>query len=205
MRTIALIVTSLALAVPALSQEKTGSGGGDPMAGWTPTKVKNAAADKKQIMALFKAMEDAGRKGDLDAASALVDFPVLMVTDDSKGEATAGAWSKEQWMQVMAPFYKKPMGDMKVTHKPSIFMVTDSLASVDDQQTMTLGGKKVATRTTSLLVRKNGHWLVKSMVEGGWGDSMKEAPQSAPQPSSASGTGSAPTGPGASQAPDTAK
>src|SRR6266545_4746445 len=136
MRTIALIVTSLALAVPALSQEKTGSGGGDPMAG-------------------FKAMEDAGRKGDLDAASALVDFPVLMVTDDSKGEATAGAWSKEQWMQVMAPFYKKPMGDMKVTHKPSIFMVTDSLASVDDQQTMTLGGKKVATRTTSLLVRKN--------------------------------------------------
>jgi uncharacterized protein (TIGR02246 family) len=204
MRSLALVVTTLAIAAPALAQEKqdkAAAGGGDPMAGWVPRKVAKEAADKKQIMALFKAMEEAGQKGDLEAAAALVDFPVLMVTDDSKGEAMSGAWTKEQWMQVMAPFYKKPMSDFKVTHKPIIFMVTDSLASVDDQQTMTMQGKKVATRTTTLLVRRGGKWLVKSMVEGGWGDSMKEAPQSASQAGS-SGTGAAATGSeGAQEAP----
>jgi uncharacterized protein (TIGR02246 family) len=194
MRTLALAVIAVAFATPSFAQDKQDKappGGGDPMAGWAPRKVSKEAADKKEIMAVFKAMEEAGQKGDLEAAAALVDFPVLMVTDDSKGEAMSGAWSKEQWKQVMEPFYKKPMGDFKVTHKPIIFMVTDSLASVDDQQTMTMHGKKVATRTTSLLVRRGGKWLVKSMVEGGWGDSMKEAPQGASQATGSSGTGAA--------------
>jgi hypothetical protein len=188
-----LAACALALAAPALAAEQGGAQG-DPMAGWKPRKVASEAADKKQIMALFQAMEDAGQKGDLDAAAALVDFPVLMVTDDSKGQASAEAWSREQWMQVMAPFYKNPMPDMKVTHRPSIFLVTDSLASVDDLQTMTLGARKLATRTSSLVVRKDGKWLVKSMVEGGWGDAMKQG-------GGAASEGGAQAGGGAGSAP----
>jgi hypothetical protein len=191
MKRISLAVTLLSFAMPAFAQSDTAAPGDDPMAGWVPRKVTNERGDKKQIEALFKSMEDAGRKGDLNAAAALVDFPVLMVTDDSKGEGMGDTWSREKWMQVMAPLYK-PMPDMKVSHKPDIFMISDSLASVDDRTTMTMGKKKMTTRSSTLVIRKGGKWLIKSMVEGGWGDSMKENPATASQPTPPSGTSAVP-------------
>ena len=89
-----------------------------------------------------------------------------------------------------------PMQDVKVTHKPTIFMVSDSLATVADQCTMTHGNKTITARNSTLLVRKDGRWYVKSMVEGGWGDMMKEKPAAASQETSPSGMGTG-TGTGA--------
>jgi uncharacterized protein (TIGR02246 family) len=163
-----LLVPSLALA----AEEKPAAGSGDPMAQWTPPKVKNEAKDKQEIQAVFKAMDAASRTGDLEAGAALIDFPVTMITDDKKGQASGDAWSREQWTQVMKPFYDKPMKDAKVTHKPTIFLLSDSLASVTDVYTMTQGGKSITARTAMLLARIDGKWRVKAMVEGGWGDAM---------------------------------
>lgn len=204
MKRFALAVSLLALAGPALAagEKEAGTPANDPMAGWVPPKVQNEAADKKEILALFKSMETAEKKGDLEAAASLVDFPVLMVTDDSKGQATSGTWDKEKWTKVMEPFYKHPMPDVKVTHKASIFMVSDSLASVDDMATITHGNKTIRARNSTLLVRRDGRWYVKAMVEGGWGDVMKEQPAAATQETtSQTGTGSAgsSTGPGATE------
>jgi hypothetical protein len=182
------------------SQDRTAaSGSSDPMAGWTPRMVKNEQADRKEIMALMNAMEAAGMKGNLEAAAELVDFPVLMVTDDKNGEVTSESWDRERWTQVMAPFYEKPMTGMKVTHKPTIFLLTDSLATVTDQTTMQMGKQKVTSRNAMHLVRTGGKWKVKSMVEGGWGDVMAKQATGAASTSTgsqATGTGSQGTGTG---------
>jgi hypothetical protein len=148
------------------------------MAGWTPPKVKNEKADRQEIHQLFKKMEQASRKGDLAAATALMDFPVLMVTDDKRGEARSASWDQGEWEKQMGPFYAQPMHGA-VTHAPNVFLVTDSLAVVGDQWTMTLGGKKVSGRNATVLVRKDGEWKAKAMIEGGWGD-MPDAGSSAP-------------------------
>jgi hypothetical protein len=193
MKRFALAVSLLALTGQAFAagEEKTASGG-DPMEGWAPPKVKNEKTDRQEILALFKAMETAEKKGDLNAAASLVDFPVLMVTDDAKGQAASGTWDREKWTKVMEPFYKHPMPGVKVTHKASIFMISDSLASVDDQATITHGNKTIRARNSTLVVRKDGRWFVKAMVEGGWGDVMKkEQPASATEETTPqSGTGS---------------
>jgi uncharacterized protein (TIGR02246 family) len=174
-----LLAPSLALgASPEAGAKHETSVTADPMANWTPPKVKSEAKDKQEIQALLRAMESAATTGDLDAAAALVDFPVTMITDDSKGEASGDAWSREQWTQVMKPFYEKPMKDAKTTHKPTIFLLTDSLASVDDVWTMRQGGKTMTSRTSMLVIRKEGKWRVKAMAEGGWGD-MGAAPEGA--------------------------
>jgi uncharacterized protein (TIGR02246 family) len=183
------------LVVPSLTvgAEKAADTSGDPMAGFVPPKVKSEAKDKQEIQALLRSMDAAGRTGDLDAAVALIDFPVMMMTDDSKGEAMGDAWDREKWTEVMTPFYAKPMKDMKVTHKPNIFLLSDSLAAVADVATMTQGGKTLTTRSSMLLVRKDGKWRVKSMAEGGWGDMMKQSEQgtaSGAQGSGSQGTGS---------------
>ena len=157
MRKLSIVLSSVVLAGSALAAEPNppAASSADPMAAWRPPKVAHEAKDRQEILALFAKMEQAGRKADLDAAAALVDFPVLMVTDDSRGEAYGEPWSREQWMEAMRPFYEKPM-DMRVQHRPTISVLTDSLATVVDHATFTLGGRTVTTRTSSLLVRKGG-------------------------------------------------
>ena len=162
------------------------------------TAAKWGYAWGEPIQALFRAMESAAKKGDLDAAAALVDFPVMMMTDDSKGQAKGEAWDREKWTEVMRPFYEKPMKDVKVTHKPTVFLLSDSLASVDDVCTMTKGGKPTTSRNSMFVIRTDGRWRLKAMAEGGWGGVMGETPQatahSAHEPSA--GTGSAAERPG---------
>jgi hypothetical protein len=175
------VLVLLGLVAPALAADEK-PGQGDPMANWKPPKVREEQKDKKEILAVFGKMDAAGKKGDLEAAVALVDFPVLMITDDSKGEGQASPWTKEQWTEVMKPFYQKPT-DAKMTHKPSVFLVTDSLATANDNWTSTAGGKTLSGRNSTILVRKGGEWKIKAMMEGGWGDmpmpaQEKEGPSS---------------------------
>lgn len=172
-RSVIAVVAVVVLAVPlsTLAAETTPDPS-DPMQGWKPPKVRNEQKDRAEIQKLFKAMEAAGKKGDVDAAASLIDFPVLMLTDDSKGEAHGAAWSREQWVETMEPFYK-PMPDMKVKEKPNVFLISDSLATVTNVATITMGkGKPITTRNSMLLARVGGEWKVKAMVEGGWGDTM---------------------------------
>ena len=85
------------------------------------------------------------------------------------------------------------MKDMKVTHKPNVFLLSDSLATVDDVATMTQGGKSITSRNSMVLLRKDGKWRVKSMAEGGWGDMMNQ-PQHGTASSGSQGPASEGTG-----------
>ena len=183
-----LLLASTTAVAAGSSGSSADNANANPMSGWRPPKLSHEAQDKQEIAAVFRKMEEAGKKGDLSAATALVDFPVLMATDDSKGEAMAGPWNEEEWTKAMKPFYAKPM-DMKVTHKQTIHVLTDSLATAVDQATFAMGGKKMTTRSSSLLVRKGGQWKIKSLVEGGWGDAMGAAQSAGAEPSTGAGAG----------------
>jgi hypothetical protein len=164
------VAVSFALAPHGFAEDKAAASG-DPMAGWAPPVVKNEKKDRKEIEAFLKVMEAAAGKGDIDAAAALIDFPVLMVTDDAKGEGGGEAWTREQWTQVMKPFYAKPMPPgSQAPGKRTIVLLTDSLALVGSGWTMTMGPKKLSGTSGLVLLRKGGAWKAKAMVEGGWGD-----------------------------------
>ncbi|BDG05965.1 nuclear transport factor 2 family protein [Anaeromyxobacter oryzae] len=190
MKKLAFAALVLAMTGPAFAQaDKPQASAENPMARWKPPKVTNEQKDRKEIQAVLKQLEAAGKKGDIDAAAALLDFPVLMVTDDSKGQAMADSWTKEKWVEQMGPVYKQPMP--AVTNKPTITLLSDSLAIVTNQWSTTMGKQKVSARDALQLVRVDGKWRIKSMIEGGWGDMMGPA-------SAASTGGASPTGTGAS-------
>jgi hypothetical protein len=77
-----------------------------------------------------------------------------------------------------------------VRHKPVVFLASDSLATLNDTVTMTMGKKSMTSRNTTILVRKDGKWLVKAMMEGGWGDMMAASPAPAQAPAQGASTGS---------------
>ena len=177
MEMLAIAVTLLVSAVPAFAG-KSGGVENLPMPGPAPRrvtderKVTNERKAKMEIEALFKAQEEAHAKTDVTAGAALIDFPILMVTDDAKS-VTSALWDKERWTQAMTPFFNPIPNPPSI--KRNVTVLTDSLATVVTDWTLVTGESKISGRSESLLVKRDGRWLVKSEVEGGWGDVLKEA------------------------------
>ena len=98
---------------------------------------------------------------------------------------------------MMKPFFENMPKDSKMTHKPTITVLSDSLANVVlDDFTMTIGKQKMSGRNAGLLVKRDGQWKWKVMVEAGWGG-MKQpaaapAPAKAPEPAKAPAPAPAP-------------
>src|SRR5262249_11698191 len=121
-------------------------------------KPTNEAATKKEIAAFFKDMDELEKKMDLSAFLSHIDFPVFMLTDDTKGVPKAEAWSQEQYAAMMKPMMENMPKDVKVTHKPTVTVLSDSLVNVTDDFTMTMGKQKMSGRNMSVLVKRDGKW-----------------------------------------------
>jgi len=132
-------------------------------------KPTNEAATKKEITEWFKKAEAEEAKGNHEMMMDANDFPVYMVTDDAKGNVETMETSKDQYTQMMKPFYENMPKDTKWTHKPTVTVLSDSLAAVVDEFTMTQGKHKMAGKNSGLLVKKDGQWKWKMMAEAGWG------------------------------------
>jgi hypothetical protein len=140
-----------------------------------PLARKVMQTDAKGIDALFKAMEEAWMKGDLNAVADLHDFPVYMGTDDLKGKYEGGEWTRETFLQVMAPMTHDMPKDLVTKHKLATTYLSDTLVLIIDDATM-IKGKTVlgSFKTSNIAIKKNGKWLFKGGFEAGWGGMAPE-------------------------------
>jgi uncharacterized protein (TIGR02246 family) len=139
------------------------------MAAWKPKHATKK--DTKGIEALYKEVEEAWKKGDVEAAAAHHDFPVFMLTDNAAGVTSGGEWTKEQFLQTMKPAMENMPKDVKMSTKTKITFISDSIAFVEEDHTMTPAkGKPDSWVSGSFVVLKDGKWLLKGGAEGGWGD-----------------------------------
>ncbi|MBI3183778.1 MAG: hypothetical protein HYZ28_16700 [Myxococcales bacterium] len=195
-RTFVLCLAAVGFASPAFAQEKAAAPAAPPAAPAAPAmdmgkmgpwarKPTNEKQTKKEIAEFFKAEEELGKKGDLDGMAARVDFPVYMATDDSKGTPLAKLYNREEYIAEMKPFFENMPKDMKMTHKPTVLVLSDSLVSVSDEYTMGAGKQKMSGKNGGLLVKRDNQWKWKMMVEAGWGDQPPAAAAApgAPAPS----------------------
>ena len=150
-------------------------------------KPTNEKQTKKEVEAFLKQQEEYGKTGNFDAMIAATDFPLYMATDDLKGVPETKEYSREEYIAMMRPFYETMPKDLKVTHKPTITVLSDSLVLAIDDFTMTLGKQKVTGRNATLLVKRDGQWKWKSMIEAGYGGMPAEG-------ASGAGTQPAPEG-----------
>lgn len=184
MRRIAVCLVSLVLTAPAWAQEQqstkssksTSATGGSgmqvdmsKMGPWT-RKPTNESQTKKEIEAFIKEEDALMKKRDLEASLARIDFPVFMATDNSKGVPKAETFDRQQYTDMMRPMVEQTPTDLKLDHKLDITVLSDSLVTVNDHYTMTGGGQKHEGRNSALLVKRDGNWKWKAMIEPGWGD-----------------------------------
>jgi hypothetical protein len=158
----------------------TGPVGTASAPGWAPRVPSREAQDRAEVDQLLAALARADDAGDARATADLMDWPVLLLSDDRSGERVAASWSRERWLDAMAPLFA-PIPGISVTHRPTVFLVSDGLAAVVDEQVVTLDGRQLPARNAMLLVRTGGAWRIKAMVEGGWGDALRGM-TAAPEP-----------------------
>jgi hypothetical protein len=137
-------------------------------------------ADKKGVDDLYKAFEDAMKKGDVNAAADLVDFPVIMLSDDSKGVEKHFNATREQWIAIFTPFAANMPKDMKMSSKHTPTFLSDTLAVSIEQTSMAGGKMKGKWAAASFLTSIDGKWKFKEMAEAGWGDMAAPGPAAAP-------------------------
>jgi hypothetical protein len=190
-RTILVCVTAVALSGSAWAQNKeqkpaeqkpaatSAQAPGMDMSNMGPgaRKPTNEKQTKKEIQEFYKQQDELAKKGDFEALLATHDFPLYMATDDLKGVPEAKEYSREEYVAMMKPMYEGMPKDMKMTHKPTITVLSDSLVNVTDDFTMTMGKKKITGKNAALLVKRDGQWKWKAMIEAGYGG--MPAPQGA--------------------------
>ncbi|MCP3136240.1 nuclear transport factor 2 family protein [Pyxidicoccus xibeiensis] len=184
MRRIAVCLASLVLSAPVWAQEQDkqqdresppASGGSgmvmdlEKMGPWT-RKPTNEAKTKKEIEAFFKEEDVIMQKRDVQAALARVDFPSYWVTDDSKGVPKEETYDRQKMEEMMKSMFAQMPPDAKMKQKPTITVLSDSLATYTNDFTMTAGGKQYKGRNAGVVVKRDGQWKWKTMYEAGWGD-----------------------------------
>ena len=157
-----------AAAAPSAPAEAAPSG--MDMSKMGPMSRPVTKADKKGIDDAYKAFEAAMMKGDVNAAADLVDFPVIMLSDDSKGVAKSFNASREQWVGIFTPFATNRPKDMKMSGKHTPTFLSDTLAVSIEQTSMTMGKVKGKWNGFAVLNLVDGKWKFKQMAEAGWGD-----------------------------------
>ena len=137
---------------------------------WKPTKVTKA--DTKGVETLYKSMHEAMMKGDAEAMAALCDFPVMMMTDSQAGATYTEMYTKEMWMKEMTQGMQNMPKDMKVDIKTKATFMSNNMAFVEETKNMTMGKMKDSWKGGALVEMKDGKWMFKGQIEGGWGDMM---------------------------------
>jgi hypothetical protein len=174
----------LALGATALAEDKAAAPAGAPdMTKMGPLSRPVTKPDKKGVDALFKTMMEACKSGDVDAAAENVDFPVIMLTDDSSGTAKSFNASREQWVAIMRPMLTNMPKDLKTTHKHDVTFLSDTLAVAIEDNGMSSGAVKGKWKSMSVVTLKDGKWKFKQMAEAGWGDMPPPGKSSASGPS----------------------
>ncbi|MBI5544671.1 MAG: hypothetical protein HY901_12335 [Deltaproteobacteria bacterium] len=187
MHPLALILSATFLAAPA--DKPAAPSAGQPTMDLTKVgpasrKPKDEKVVKKEVDDFLKQHDETAKKNDLNAMMVMMDFPVFMVTDDAKGVVEAKLFSKDEYVATMKPWFENMPKDMTTTHKYATTILSDALVEVTDDSTTTVGKQKTSGKSVSILVKREGKWMWKSMVEAGWGGMEKQPrpiqPTSAP-------------------------
>ena len=139
-----------------------------------PLSRKVTTEDRQGVETLFTAADNAWRQRDLQALTTLYDFPIYVGTDDSAGVYQGGEWDAEQFRAAMTAMMNVDFGNVARRDTRTPYFLSDSIAMVVVETSLTVGAEELAPYTSAVLVIKKGNeWRFKSGVEAGHGKPME--------------------------------
>jgi hypothetical protein len=134
----------------------------------SPTGFVPTEADVAEVQAWFARYDALAAAQNYEGMADQAVFPLNEVTDDGKGNASAAQYDRPAFVAQMAEVMAGSADvTMKTTRTPHF--LTESLAFVITEGTMTYNGHTQPIRYADLLLKTNGHWKFQTMIQGGWG------------------------------------
>ncbi|GAA4221701.1 ketosteroid isomerase-like protein [Streptosporangium album] len=138
------------------------------------------AEDRRSVEAWFAEYDAHSAKVDVERMADMAMFPLNVVTDSADGEGLVAQWTRERFMRTMAGVMGGgEQGDIQMESTRTPHFLTEHLVVVVTDATVTMNGEPYSMRYADLLVRAGGRWVFQTMVQGGWAEAWKEAPQDA--------------------------
>lgn len=139
------------------------------MGPWT-RRPPSEAQVQKEVLDFLTQDEALQRKGEVAAYVAHADFPVYVTTDNARGEPSVEAWDRKQYVAVIQAFWADRPKDTRIEHRRAITVLSAALVSFTDDFVVRVGGQALGGRNVGILIKRNGQWLWKAVVEAGWGE-----------------------------------
>jgi hypothetical protein len=119
---------------------------------------------------LFNAAADAWRKEDVQALMMLYDLPTYAGTDNAAGAYQAVLCDGEQLRAILTGLIQSERKDVSRAERRSPHFLSDSIAMVLAETSVTRNGDALGSYTSAILViKKDGLWRFKSGVVAGHG------------------------------------
>ena len=135
-----------------------------------PLSRRVTREDRQGIEALFIAAADARQKEDMQTLMTLYDLPIYAGTDNAAGDYQAAECDGEQLRAILTATMQAERKDVSRTERRTPHFLSDSMAMVLVETSVTCNGDALGSYASAILVIKNGgQWRFKSGVEAGHG------------------------------------
>jgi hypothetical protein len=129
--------------------------------------------DRAGLDAFFRERNEAITQGKWEVLRAQEDYPILVVTNTTTGEAVYDLWDEGRNGEVMgqaAPYF--PRTELIHEDRQYLFLSNDLVISYETNSYV-LDGRRVSWKAANLLVKREGKWRNKAILEGGFGDFLR--------------------------------
>jgi hypothetical protein len=138
-------------------------------AGFAPTEQ-----DTADLLAWFAEYDAHAVSKDIEAMADTAHFPITVVTNDSAGNGVTRVWDRAAFVRAMSAATQGDLGDVRMENRRRPTFLNRDLAVVVTDSTVTIGDQVRHLRYADVMVKAEGSWRFTGMIQGGWGDMLKE-------------------------------
>jgi hypothetical protein len=129
-----------------------------------------SSEDRAELDAFFAARQQAIHTGQMHLLFAQEDYPVFFQTDDASGKPVTFIMDHERYLEMMSqvgPYFPR----VPLQHGPRDYIfLTDTMVIAHQVDTYDFGAEKASWRSANILVKRDGQWKNKGIIEGGFGE-----------------------------------
>lgn len=131
-----------------------------------------SAADIKSVETWFKNYDALVKTNTAKEMIKEADLPITVVTDDSNGNCVTQQWDKDAFQASIEG--NASDSNTSIKNDRQFHFLNQNLVIAITESTVTTEGTVQRMKYADVLVKRDGNWKFKCMIQTGWGDMLKE-------------------------------
>lgn len=141
----------------------------------TSTKsYQPSTKQKAEIAEWFKKYDELIKKMDIEAMANQAAFPITVISDEQNGNGISRQWNREDFVKAMTNAMSNTHKDIKYNTVRTPLVINEHLVVVLTEWNMKADKKTTKSKYADILVKEDGVWKFKTMVQAGWGEFLKQ-------------------------------